>query len=63
MALHTMSGCELSSSPVQTGVNVELDCSSSTGCTVHESTPNSSGAGFNGVGGGVWATQFDVSGI
>ena len=63
MALHTLPGCEHSTSLDQTGSNDGLDCSASAGCVVHESTPNSVGAGFNGVGGGVWATQFDVSGI
>ena len=32
------------------------------GCTVMETAPNSIGAGFNGAGGGVYATQFDISG-
>ena len=63
MALHTLPGCQHSTSLVQTGVNGGLDCSTAVGCIVHESTPNSSGAEFNDVGGGVWATQFDVNGI
>lgn len=63
MALHTMPGCENSPPPDETGVTDELDCSSSTGCVVHESAANSAGPGFNSAGGGVWAAQFDVTGI
>ena len=63
MALHTLPGCTHSTPPDQTGVDDSLDCSSSAGCTVHESAPNSAGPGFNDAGGGVWATQFDTSGI
>jgi hypothetical protein len=39
------------------------DCSQPSGCFVSESSPNSYGEGFATVGGGVWATQFDVAGI
>ena len=63
MALHTLPGCSRSPPPEQDGVDDDLDCSTAAGCIVRESTPNSFGTGFNDVGGGVWATQFDVSGI
>lgn len=63
MALHTLLGCKHSTPLGQLEVDTSLDCSTSAGCTVQESTPDSSGAGFNDMGGGVWATQFDVSGI
>lgn len=63
MALHTLPGCNHSSTAYQTGFNDNLDCSVPAGCVTHETTPNSFGTGFNNVGGGVWATQFDVSGV
>lgn len=40
-----------------------LDCSSSAGCTVAETKPASFGADFAQAGGGVFAAQFDVTGI
>ena len=63
MSLHTSPGCYHSTSQNQMGMDDGLDCSPATGCVVKENTPNSFGTGFNDVGGGVWATQFDVSGI
>lgn len=63
MALHTLPGCYHSTPVEQKGVDGDLDCSTPAGCVVSESTPNSFGTGFNNVGGGVWATQFDVSGV
>ncbi|KAF5310922.1 hypothetical protein D9619_007968 [Psilocybe cf. subviscida] len=65
MALHTLPGCTHVSPapPTQRGRSGQLDCSVDAGCTVIETSPNSFGEGFNAVGGGVWATQFDESGI
>jgi len=63
MALHTLPGCYHSTPQVQKGNDAGLNCSTAPGCVVHEVAPNSFGTGFNNVGGGVWATQFDVSGI
>ena len=63
MALHTLPGCNHSAAQGQKGVAVEPDCSTPSGCVVREVTPNSYGTGFNDAGGGVWATQFDVTGI
>lgn len=45
------------------GIDAELNCSTPAGCVVRETTPNSFGTGFNDAGGGVWATQFDVTGV
>ena len=39
------------------------DCSVRDGCVVAETKANSYGAGFAQAGGGVYATQIDVSGI
>jgi hypothetical protein len=39
------------------------DCSTPAGCVVEDSSPVSFGAGFAAAGGGVWAAQFDVSGV
>lgn len=65
MALHTFSGCSAASGTDQTGTAGTTNCNSTgdAGCTVSENAPNSFGAGFASAGGGVWATQFDVSGI
>lgn len=62
MALHTTSGC-MHDSTAQTGSNINPDCGTGAGCTVKENSPNSYESGFAAAGGGVWATQFDVSGI
>ena len=64
MALHTTPGCMNVSPapPGQRGMSGALDCSADSGCTVVETAPNSFGAGFNNAKGGVYATQFDLSG-
>ncbi|KAE9388683.1 hypothetical protein BT96DRAFT_1073032 [Gymnopus androsaceus JB14] len=62
-ALHTTPGCFLASNTVQTGIITENDCSTGQGCVVQETKPNSFGSGFAEAGGGVVATQLDVSGI
>lgn len=53
MAIHTSSGC------TQSGT----DCSQGAGCTVGEKSDGSYGSAFASAGGGVWATQFDTTGI
>lgn len=53
MAIHTSSGCTVSG----------VDCSQGSGCTVSEKQDNSYGQAFATAGGGVWATQFDTTGI
>lgn len=63
MAVHTTSGCILDHNVAMKGTIGWTDCSQGSGCTVHETGPNSFGAGFAQAGGGVWATQYDVSGI
>ncbi|KAL0059167.1 hypothetical protein AAF712_014139 [Marasmius tenuissimus] len=63
MALHSTPGCFLPTQGMQTGKTLVTDCSTDAGCTVGELIPNSYGPGFAAAGGGVWATQFDVSGI
>ncbi|RPD63371.1 hypothetical protein L227DRAFT_521471 [Lentinus tigrinus ALCF2SS1-6] len=67
MVLHTDPGCTQADGVTQLGTTKGSDCSagtsSRTGCAVTETQPNSFGEGFNNAGGGVWATQFDESGI
>lgn len=67
MTLHTTPGCTQPQGVTQLGQTTTADCSlganSSEGCTVVEKQANSFGDGFNNAGGGVWATQFDESGI
>ncbi|KAH9974021.1 concanavalin A-like lectin/glucanase domain-containing protein [Lactifluus volemus] len=53
--LHTSPGCSQAQGVIQKGTSGPTDCSQSTGCTVTETQPN--------TGGGVYATQFDASGI
>jgi len=64
MALHTRPGCmNVAPAPgAQHGQAGQLNCSVDAGCTVLETSPNSFGQGFAQAGGGVFATQFDVSG-
>ncbi|KAJ3992592.1 concanavalin A-like lectin/glucanase domain-containing protein [Lentinula boryana] len=62
-ALHTTPGCYLAANSSQTGNTIETDCSTGQGCLVQETKPNSFGSGFAQAGGGVFATQLDVSGI
>ncbi|PCH43197.1 glycoside hydrolase family 16 protein [Wolfiporia cocos MD-104 SS10] len=67
-ALHTGgTDCLASSSAKQTGQLGNTNCSSPTGgqagCTVTESSDSSVGLAFAAAGGGVYATQFDTSGI
>lgn len=64
ISIHTTPGCTHNGSEYQLGTSgATTDCSQPSGCTVTESSPNSFGSGFAAAGGGVWATQFDVSGI
>ncbi|TFK74516.1 hypothetical protein BDN72DRAFT_813017 [Pluteus cervinus] len=63
MALHTDPGCFQSPNPVQSGDTLETNCSLDRGCIVGENKPNSYGPGFAQAGGGVWATQWDDTGV
>jgi hypothetical protein len=63
MALHTLPGCTHSSDTNETGAMGMSDCSTPSGCIVGELQPNSYADAFAEAGGGVWATQFDVTGI
>lgn len=63
MAIHTTEGCYHSGNMDQLGSTGATDCSQGSGCTVEETSPNSFFTGFAEAGGGVFATQFDVSGI
>ncbi|KAI9058710.1 glycoside hydrolase family 16 protein [Trametes sanguinea] len=63
MALHTQNGCTQPSSVTQSGTTGNTNCSTDAGCTVAEKQSNSFGESFASAGGGVWAAQFDSSGI
>ncbi|KAG6850215.1 hypothetical protein H0H93_016394 [Arthromyces matolae] len=70
MALHTTPttpGCLQAPDVLQSGKTVYTNCSSSDddgrGCVVQETKTNSFGDGFNAAGGGVFATQIDISGV
>ncbi|KAJ7076012.1 glycoside hydrolase family 16 protein [Mycena belliarum] len=62
-AVHTTPGCLHTTPPDQTGTSSLIDCSQPSGCLVGENTPNSFQSGFAAAGGGVWAAQFDYTGI
>lgn len=62
--IHTRPGCTKTTPLTQTSRSgPSSDCSSASGCVVSETQPNSYGAAFATAGGGVFAAQFDVSGI
>jgi len=68
MALHTLDGCNASSSAAMTGALTDTDCgtdlpSKTQGCTVTDPNAASYGAAFASAGGGAWATLMDESGI
>ncbi|KAJ7093400.1 glycoside hydrolase family 16 protein [Mycena belliarum] len=65
MALHSYAGCVQPPNVTQTGRTILHNCNDTTssGCTVAESKPNSFGAGFAQAGGGAFGMQFDVAGI
>jgi len=63
MAVHAQNGCTKATNSQQTGTNGSPNCTDGAGCTVLETNRNSVGAAFANAQGGVWATQFDVSGI
>jgi len=65
MALHTVPGCRQTTPPGQLGRSGQSpDCSTASGCTVLDTTPQASfGQAFAQAQGGIWATQFDVAGI
>ena len=53
MAIHTGGTCS------QSGTN----CSTTSGCTAQDKSDKSYGDAFSNAGGGVWAAQFDTTGI
>ncbi|KAF4579471.1 hypothetical protein EYR40_000356 [Pleurotus pulmonarius] len=64
IALHTVRGCTKFDAPgEQVGQTLGKDCSIGAGCVTAESKPNSYGQAFADNGGGVFATQFDTSGV
>jgi len=69
MTLHSGPGCSMPSNWNQVGKQVSTDCNSANGnngnqgCAVQASNANSFGAGFNNNGGGVFAMQWETSGV
>ncbi|KAI0764128.1 concanavalin A-like lectin/glucanase domain-containing protein [Irpex lacteus] len=67
MSLHTFPGCSAATNTTALNQPAITNCNNTgnTGCTVlcTEKRQNTFGKGFADNGGGVWATQFDVSGI
>ncbi|KIY50366.1 hypothetical protein FISHEDRAFT_64979 [Fistulina hepatica ATCC 64428] len=62
-ALHALDGCNKATSVNQTGTTTSTNCTAASGCVVEETKSNSYGSGFASAGGGVFVTQFDISGI
>ncbi|KAJ6486835.1 glycoside hydrolase family 16 protein [Mycena sanguinolenta] len=62
-AMHTTQGCFHTTPPGQIGTSSMDDCSQPSGCLVGENKPNSYQSGFAAAGGGVYAAQFDYTGI
>ncbi|EEB93137.1 hypothetical protein MPER_08251, partial [Moniliophthora perniciosa FA553] len=63
MVMHTDPGCTQSANVSQSGKTLDTDCGTAVGCKVEDTKPNSYGPGFAQAGGGVFATQIDVSGV
>ncbi|KAN0086101.1 glycoside hydrolase family 16 protein [Tylopilus felleus] len=63
MAIHAINGCFHYDNATELGTWGGSNCTEGSGCTVGETSPNSYGSSFTAAGGGVFATQFDVSGI
>lgn len=62
-AIHTTEGCYHDKPTNQGGFNIDTNCSTASGCTVGMNAPNTYMSGFASAGGGVYATQYDSSGI
>ncbi|KAJ3892026.1 hypothetical protein GG344DRAFT_23142, partial [Lentinula edodes] len=62
-ALHTTSECFLGTNLIQPGSILQTNCSTSAGLVIQEKKLDSFGSGFAQAGGGVFATQLDLSGI
>jgi len=69
MTLHSGPGCTMPSNWNQVGKTLTTDCNSANGangnagCAVQAANALSFGTGFNGNGGGVWAMQWETTGI
>jgi len=69
MTLHSGPGCTMPSNWNQVGKTLTTDCNSANGangnagCAVQAANTQSFGEGFNNNGGGVWAMQWETSGI
>lgn len=67
ITLHTAAGCSINISGSQSGTSLSNancnDANAGTGCGVSTTTANAYGTAFNNNGGGVYATQWESSGI
>lgn len=67
ITLHTSAGCTINTAGSQSGTTLlQSDCNANNGndgCGVTTTVANSYGDGFNNVGGGVYAMQWESSGI
>jgi hypothetical protein len=64
VTLHTSPGCSMSSnSSLASSTLASPDCEGNNGCSISTANTQGYGAGFNAIGGGVYAMQWESSGI
>jgi hypothetical protein len=64
VTLHTTPGCSMSTAGSLAGTTLaNPDCSGDAGCSASTTNTQGYGKGFNSIGGGVYATQWESTGI
>jgi hypothetical protein len=64
ITLHTSAGCTMSSASSLASSNLANgNCQGNSGCSISTTNSQGFGAGFNSIGGGVYAMQWESSGI
>ena len=64
ITLHTSAGCSMSSANSLAGSTLQNpSCEGNNGCSITTANTQGYGAGFNSIGGGVYAMQWETSGI
>ena len=64
ITLHTAAGCNVNAAGSLDGSTLlSPNCQGNNGCTITATSPQGYGAGFNAIGGGVYAMQWESSGI
>jgi hypothetical protein len=64
VTLHTAAGCVVNNAgSVSNTVTIEENCNAKSGCSVRTTGTDNFGTGFNAAGGGVYAMQWESSGV